>query len=267
MQASEGLVPRVPCFLWAIAYFAVKILDMSPLENLFVLDIETVSVAPEWNRLDENWQNLWAEKIGKQLPDGENPETFYPKRAAILAEFGKIICISAGYFRNQQGRLTFRVKSYSGHDEAEVLKSFIHDAGQWQAAKKQAAFAGHNIKEFDIPYICRRLVINGLPIPAWLDFQAMKPWETNLVDTMQLWRFGDFKNYTSLNLLAACLGVPSPKDDIDGSKVGEVYWQENNLPRIVEYCHKDVVTVAQVLLRFRNLPLLGAGDVEMVGGE
>jgi DNA polymerase elongation subunit (family B) len=240
---------------------------MSALENLFVLDIETVSSVPDWNQLDDTWQNLWTEKIVKQLPDGETAETFYPKRAAILAEFGKIICISAGYFRNHQGRFTFRVKSYSGDHESELLKAFLSDAGQWQSAKKQAAFAGHNIREFDIPYICRRLVINGIPIPAWLDFQAMKPWETNLVDTMQLWRFGDFKNYTSLNLLAACLGVPSPKDDIDGSKVGEVYWVEKNLPRIVEYCQKDVVTVAQVLLRFRNLPLLSEGDVEMVNSE
>jgi len=147
------------------------------------------------------------------------------------------------------------------------LKKFLHDAHQWQAARKNAAFAGHNIKEFDIPYLCRRLIINGMEVPAWLDFQAMKPWETNLVDTMQLWRFGDFKNYTSLNLLAACLGVPSPKDDIDGSKVGEVYWHDKNLPRIVEYCQKDVVTVAQVLLRFRNLPLLEEGNIEVVSSE
>lgn len=145
-----------------------------------------------------------------------------------------------------------------------LLKKFVKEAGQWQAKKKSAAFAGHNIREFDIPYLCRRLVINHLPIPAWLDFQAMKPWETNLVDTMQLWRFGDYKNYTSLNLLAACLGVPSPKDDIDGSKVGEVYWVENGIDRIAAYCQKDVVTVAQILLRFRNLELLGVGDVEIV---
>ncbi len=240
---------------------------MYPIDAHFVIDIETVSISPTWNDLGENWKQLWADKIIHQLPDGETPETFYPKRAAILAEFGKIICISAGYFRQAEGRLIFRVKSYASHNEAELLKSFLHDAGQWQSAKKQAAFAGHNIREFDIPFLCRRLIINGIPIPSWLDFQAMKPWETNLVDTMQLWRFGDYKNYTSLNLLAACLGVPSPKDDIDGSKVGEVYWVENDLPRIVEYCQKDVVTVAQVLLRFRSLPLLNEGEVEMVNSE
>ncbi len=240
---------------------------MYPIDSLLVIDIETVSRVEDWSKLDEPWQELWTQKIEKQLPDGESPETFYPKRAAILAEFGKIICISAGYFRSQGGKTGFRVKSYAGHNEAEILKRFLLDAAQWQASRKNAAFAGHNIKEFDIPYLCRRLIINNMAIPAWLDFQAMKPWETNLVDTMQLWRFGDFKNYTSLNLLAACLGVPSPKDDIDGSRVGEVYWQENNLPRIVEYCQKDVVTVAQVLLRFRNLPLMEEGDVEVVSSE
>lgn len=240
---------------------------MYPVDSLFVIDIETVSQAPDWSKLDEPWKELWTQKIEKQLPEGEDPGSFYPKRAAILAEFGKIICISAGYFRQQGGKLGFRVKSFAGHNEADILKKFLHDAHQWQAARKHAAFAGHNIKEFDIPYLCRRLIINGMEVPAWLDFQAMKPWETNLVDTMQLWRFGDYKNYTSLNLLAACLGVPSPKDDIDGSKVGEVYWEQNNLPRIVEYCQKDVVTVAQVLLRFRNLPLLEEGNIEVVHAE
>jgi uncharacterized protein YprB with RNaseH-like and TPR domain len=237
---------------------------MYPIDSLFVIDIETVSQVSDWSRLDDHWKDLWTQKIEKHLPEGEDPGTFYPKRAAILAEFGKIICISAGYFRQHAGKLSFRVKSYSGHTEPDLLKQFLQDAHQWQSARKNAAFAGHNIKEFDIPYICRRLIINGMEVPAWLDFQAMKPWETNLVDTMQLWRFGDFKNYTSLNLLAACLGVPSPKDDIDGSKVGEVYWEQNNLPRIVEYCQKDVVTVAQVLLKFRNLPLLEEQDVMVI---
>lgn len=237
---------------------------MYPIDSLFVIDIETVSRTRNWADLEDVWQDHWTKKIEKQLPEGETPETFYGQRAAILAEFGKVICISAGYFRQQSGKLSFRVKSFAGHNEAELLKKFLNDAGQWQAARKHSAFAGHNIREFDIPYLCRRMVVNDIPIPAWLDFQAMKPWETNIVDTMQLWRFGDYKNYTSLNLLAACLNVPSPKDDIDGSMVGEVYWEQNDLPRIVEYCQKDVVTVAQILLRFRHLPLLEEGDVNII---
>jgi hypothetical protein len=238
---------------------------MIPIENHLVIDIETVSRTKDWSDLNEDWQQLWANKIEKQLPEGETPETFFPQRAAILAEFGKIICISAGYFRLENNQWKFRVKSYSGDEEAVLLSNFLEEAGKWHAAKKQASFAGHNIREFDIPYLSRRLLINGIGLPAWLDFQSMKPWETNLMDTMQLWRFGDYKNYTSLNLLAACLGIPSPKDDIDGSKVGEVYWKDGNLPRIVEYCQKDVVTVAQILLRFRQLPILKEEDVEIVG--
>ena len=126
------------------------------------------------------------------------------------------------------------------------------------------SFTGHNIKEFDIPFICRRLLINGLVIPPFLDFQNMKPWETNMIDTFQYWRFGDYKHYTSLKLLAAALNVPSPKDDIDGSMVGDVYWKEKNLERIVTYCQKDVVTTANIVLRFKNLQLLNEGDVEIV---
>ena len=132
------------------------------------------------------------------------------------------------------------------------------------------SFTGHNIKEFDIPFICRRLIINGLTIPPFLDFQNMKPWETNMIDTFQYWRFGDYKHYTSLKLLAAALNVPSPKDDIDGSMVGGLYWepdkqqQEENLKRIAVYCQKDVVTTANILLRFKNLPLLHPEDITIV---
>ena len=140
--------------------------------------------------------------------------------------------------------------------ERVVLEEFLSLIGKSFNNPDKNRFCGHNIKEFDIPFLCRRLLINGLPIPAYLDFQNMKPWETNMIDTFQYWRFGDYKNYTSLKLLAASLNVPSPKDDIDGSMVGEVYWQEDNLQRIAIYCQKDVVTVANIILRFKNLPLL-----------
>jgi 3'-5' exonuclease len=149
-----------------------------------------------------------------------------------------------------------RIKSFSGDDEKKLLEDFISTINQMHQTGNKWCFAGHNIKEFDIPFICRRLLIKGLPIPHYLGFQNMKPWDTNLVDTFQYWRFGDYKNFTSLNLLAASLNVPSPKDDIDGSMVGDVYWQEKNLERITIYCQKDVVTVANIILRFKNLPLL-----------
>lgn len=226
------------------------------LDNLLFIDIETVSQYETFDELDDTWKALWAEKIERLLPEGDNIESFYTARAAIMAEFGKIICISVGYFRNEAGVLHLRVKSYYADTERELLLNVLQSLNQWQSSKKQVAFCGHNIREFDIPYLCRRLLVNNISIPCYLDFQSMKPWETNLVDTFQLWKFGDFKNYTSLKLLAACMNVPSPKNDIDGSQVGEVYWKENNIARIAAYCARDVITVGQLILRFRQMPLL-----------
>ncbi len=236
----------------------------APLDSLLFIDIETVSQYADFSEMPGLWKKLWQVKIEKQLSDSETVEEFYPKRAAILAEFGKIVCISSGYFISDSGKLRFRVRSFYGHDEKQLLQEVITAFNQWQSNKKQAFFCGHNIKEFDIPYLCRRLLVNDLLIPAYLDFQNMKPWETNLIDTFQLWKFGDFKNYTSLNLLAACMNVPSPKDDIDGSMVGDVYWKENNLERIATYCAKDVVTVAQLVLKFKLLPLMHDDDITLV---
>ena len=231
------------------------------IENLLLIDIETVSQFENYQSLPDIWKELWSDKIEKLLPEDETFESFYPKRAAIMAEFGKIICISAGYFKYEGDKLGMRIKSFYGHDEATLLKSVLASFTQWQSTKKSVAFCGHNIREFDIPYLCRRLLVNGFSIPPYLDFQTMKPWETNIVDTLQLWKFGDYKNYTSLNLLAACMNVPSPKDDIDGSMVGAVYWKEKDLNRIATYCQKDVVTVANIILRFKSLPLLTEDQV------
>jgi len=234
------------------------------IENLLMLDIETVSQFSAYGEIPKKWQDLWDHKVAMYLPDGETPESFYPKRAAILAEFGKVICISMGYFHNAGNGVQLRIKSFSGDDEKQLLQNFIQSVTQWQKVKRDMSFCGHNVKEFDLPYICRRLLVNGLAIPNYLNFQTMKPWETNIVDTMQFWKFGDFKNFISLNLLAACLGVASPKNDIDGSMVGDVYWQQQDLTRIVEYCQMDVVTVAQIVLRMKNLPLLQDANIEMV---
>jgi DNA polymerase elongation subunit (family B) len=236
----------------------------TPIESLLLIDIETVSQFGDYNSVPEIWQKLWQIKTERLMPEEDTAETFYPKRAAIMAEFGKIICISAGYFKRENGVLGMRVKSFYGHDEKALLESVINSFNQWQSNKKSVAFCGHNIKEFDIPYLCRRMLVNGLSVPKYLDFQAMKPWETNIVDTLQLWKFGDYKHYTTLNLLAACMGVPSPKDDIDGSMVGDVYWKENDLGRIAEYCQKDVVTVGQLMLRFKQMPLVEEENIVIV---
>ena len=234
------------------------------LENLLLIDIETVSEQPSYEVLTEEWKMLWQEKVQRSLPEGMSVEEFYPQRAGVMAEFAKVVCISIGYFKKEGGSHSLRVKSFYGDEEKELLADFLSTLRQLESTNNKWSFTGHNIKEFDIPFLCRRLLINGLVIPAILDFQNMKPWETNLIDTFQYWRFGDYKHYTSLKLLAAALKVPSSKDDIDGSMVGDVYWKDKQLQRIVTYCQKDVVTTSNIVLRFKNLPLLTNEQVVIV---
>lgn len=234
------------------------------LDNLLLIDIETVPQHPSFELLSEDWKHLWEEKTQRSLPDFTSAAEFYPQRAGVMAEFAKIVCISIGYFTKQDNALQLRLKSFYGDEEKKLLQDFIGTVNQMEAKNNKWCFAGHNIKEFDIPFICRRLVINSLPIPPYLDFQNMKPWDTNMIDTFQYWRFGDYKNYTSLKLLAAALGVPSPKDDIDGSMVADVYWKEKNIERIATYCQKDVVTTGNIILRFKNMELVKAENVVIV---
>ena len=231
------------------------------IENLFLLDIETVSSVQNFNLLNDEWKELWTEKILKSLPPDITAEEYYPKRAAILAEFAKVVCISTGYFKKENNELKLRIKSFYSENEKDVLESFTKMLDQLHSKNSRWIFTGHNIKEFDIPFLSRRMLVNNIAIPPYIDFQNMKPWDTPVLDTLHLWRFGDYKHYTSLKLLAATLGVPSPKDDIDGSKVGEVFWEEKNLERIAIYCQKDVATVANVLLRFKGLPLLNEQQI------
>lgn len=234
------------------------------LENLLLIDIETVSEQASFDTLSEEWKILWQEKVQRSLPEGTSAAEFYPQRAGVMAEFAKVICISIGYFKKEGSAFFLRVKSFYGDDEKKLLQDFLATLQQLEANNNKWSFTGHNIKEFDIPFICRRILINGLSIPPVLDFQNMKPWETNMIDTFQYWRFGDYKHYTSLKLLAAALKVPSSKDDIDGSMVGDVYWNEKQLQRIVNYCQKDVVTTGNIVLRFKNLPLLTNEQVVIV---
>ena len=235
-----------------------------PLDNLFLIDIETVSGREDFSFLDDVWKELWTEKISKNLPPNITSEEYYPMRAAILAEFAKVVCISFGYFKKENNEWQLRIRSLCSENELELLHDFVKTLKQLHSNNHQWIFTGHNIKEFDVPFLCRRMLINGIEIPPYIDFQNMKPWETPVLDTLHLWRFGDYKHYTSLKLLAAVLGVPSPKDDIDGSQVGNVYWKEKNLDRISIYCEKDVVTVANIMLRFKGLPLLRDDQIVLV---
>lgn len=231
--------------------------------NILFLDIETVPQYPAYQELPEDWRKLWDSKSASlsKYHEGQDNESLYP-RAGIYAEFGKIICVSCGVLQGNGDDRKMVLKSFYGDNEAELLVRFSSMLNKWSAGEPKSLCA-HNGKEFDFPYLCRRMVINGLPIPAILNVQGKKPWEVSHLDTMELWKFGDFKNYTSLNLLAHTLGIPTPKDDIDGSMVWEVYWKEKNLERIVTYCQKDVVTVAQILLRMQGEPLLGPEAVEI----
>jgi DNA polymerase elongation subunit (family B) len=236
----------------------------TPLQHLFFIDIETVSGRKNYSELNEEWKTLWDEKILKALPEKISSEEFYPLRAGIMAEFAKAVCISIGYFKTDNNHLHLRVKSFYSTDEQHLLQQFIETLNHLYTINNKWIFTGHNIKEFDIPFLCRRLIINEMPIPEYFDFQNLKPWETPILDTLHLWRFGDYKHYTSLKLLAAALNVPSPKDDIDGSQVGSVFWNENDLPRIAMYCQKDVATVANVVLRLMNKPLVSEQDIIVV---
>jgi 3'-5' exonuclease len=234
------------------------------IENLLFIDIETVPQQPDFTQLSAAWQALWTEKVRWLMPPDTTVEAFYPQRAGIMAEFAKVICVSMGYFRKEATGLQLRIKSFYGDDEKQLLANMLAALTELEAVNNKWSFTGHNIKEFDIPFLCRRLLANGMGIPPYLDFQNMKPWDTNMVDTFQYWRFGDYKNYTSLKLLAATLAIPSPKDDIDGSMVADVYYKEHDLERIVNYCQKDVITVANIVRRFKNLPVLEEGDVVVV---
>lgn len=234
------------------------------IEHLLFIDIETVPSSAEFEDLNGDWKKLWEEKVKKTIPENETAASFYSQRAGVMAEFSKIICISIGFCKREGKDLQLRIRSFAGDDESVLLNDFLKTLKTLESGKINWSFCGHNIREFDIPFICRRILANGLVLPASLDFQNMKPWETNLVDTFQYWRFGDYKNFTSLKLLAAVLGIPSPKDDIDGSQVAEVYWKEKNLQRIVTYCQKDVATTANIVMRFNNLPLIGTDNIVLV---
>ncbi len=227
------------------------------ISNLLLIDIETVPIVSEFNQLNADWQQLWIEKTSRNLGQEITPEEGWKMRGGILAEFGKIICISTGYFyKDEKEHQCFKIKSISGDDEVEVLKAFCDMCNKFYKHHRDFIFGGHNIKEFDIPYICRRILINNLPLPEYLWLHERKPWEIKMFDTLTWWRFGDIKNYTSLHLLANALNIPTSKTDIDGSKVQEIYYKEKNLTRIVAYCERDVIVVANIILRFKNLPLL-----------
>ena len=234
-------------------------LENISLTNILFLDIETVPQHSSFDDAPEVMKHLW-EKKSKYLirDDVETPDSIY-RQAGIYAEFGKVVCISCGYFSADR---KLRIKSFYGDDEKKILTEFSEMLCKF-FSKNDKQLCAHNGKEFDFPFLARRMVINNVPLPPVLDTPGKKPWEVNHLDTLELWKFGDYKSFTSLLLLATVLGVPTPKDDIDGSMVWDVYWNEKNLPRIVTYCQKDVLTIAQIFLRFQSEPPISLDNIEI----
>lgn len=222
------------------------------LERILFLDIETVPAVYEFSDLDEDTAKHYLTKNRFIIErDNLTPEQAY-ERAGIMAEFGKIVCISCGLVKDRiTGGKEIRLKSFANDDEETLLREFAAMVNDYYNTPNHI-LCGHNAKEFDFPYICRRMLINGIDLPGTLDIAGKKPWEINHLDTMELWKFGDYKHYTGLSLLCHIFGVPTPKDDISGADVARVYYEEKDLPRITTYCEKDVVALIQLFLKFRN---------------
>lgn len=233
----------------------LKLIDT---QKILFLDIETVPEKATFDELSETEKELFATKTEYQRTEDQSPASFY-ERAGIWAELGKIVCISVGFFNLMSNQREFRIKSFYCQEE-ELLMAFktLLENHFSQAAHLLCA---HNGKEFDFPYIARRMIIKGINLPAKLNLFNKKPWEVPYLDTLHLWRFGDYKHYTSLSLMTHVLGIPTPKDDIDGSQVARVYYEEKNIDRIISYCEKDVITIAQIDLRLRNETLLETDEI------
>ncbi len=228
------------------------------LENVLFLDIETVPLYANFYELDDTSKLLWDQKTKYQRKDEFSPEEFYD-RAGIWAEFGKIICISVGYFVFKGDNRNFRITTFHGEEDS-ILKEF-KILLETHYNKSYHLLCAHNGKEFDFPYIARRMIIHKIDIPINLNLFGKKPWEVPHLDTLELWKFGDYKTYTSLKLMTHVLGIPSPKDDIDGSEVCDVYYKEKDIDRIIRYCEKDTIAVAQIILRLRNEELLEEDEI------
>lgn len=234
-------------------------LQQVEIDHILFLDIETVSQYPSYNEMPDNLKSLWDKKASHLRKEEQTPEELYG-RAGIYAEFGKIICISAGIFDHKGESRKLRIKSFYGEDEHKILTDFGHLLNGL-SDRKSTMLCAHNGKEFDFPYIARRMLVKEIKIPWLLDISGKKPWENNFIDTMELWKFGDYKHYTSLDLLTTILKLPSPKDEIDGSMVAELFWNNKAFDSIVKYCEKDVIAIARLILRFKGEEIIKDEDI------
>ena len=236
------------------------------LRNLLILDIETVALTKEYQKLNADLRKHWERKSSFLRNEDElTSEELFSEKAGIYAEFGKVITVAFGIFHDlPDGSLALRVKSVTGHDEAALLKE-IKDLLETIFDPENLRLCAHNGKEFDFPYLSRRMLINGIKLPYVLDNSGKKPWEVNFLDTMEMWKFGDRKNFTSLDLLTTIFNIPSSKSDIDGSMVNKVYYEEENgLERIRKYCQGDVIATAQLFLKMNALPVVDEKNITIV---
>ncbi|MFM7106731.1 MAG: 3'-5' exonuclease [Flavobacteriales bacterium] len=230
------------------------------LDEVLFLDLETVPAEADISQLTDEWKNLWEEKSRFIREKNQSSLEESYSSAGIFAEFGKIICIGLGYFAQRQGERIFRVRSIEGDDEKKVLQEFANLL-ESHTGKPFRLLCAHNGKEFDFPYLCRRMLVHGIQLPQLLNIAGKKPWEVAHLDTMELWKFGDYKNYTSLKLLAQLFSIPTPKDDISGADVYNVYYKEQNIDRIATYCRKDVITMARVMQKFMGMSAIDDSQV------
>jgi len=231
---------------------------MEYLKGILFIDIETVPTEPDHSLLTERMQAEWARKAKLLKPGSDgviDPPTLFGERAGIYSEFAKVVCIGIGGLYEQDGKWKMRLKSLVNDNEKALLNDFCSVITKFAKSYKDLRFCGHNIKEFDLPFLCRRMVINSVGLPDCMQLSGKKPWEINHIDTMELWKFGDNKNFTALSLLAEVLGIPSPKNDLDGSMVAQVFWRDKDLQRIGNYCMQDVLTSARVYLRLKGLAI------------
>lgn len=243
---------------------------LKDLKRILFIDIETVATRSTYDELSSDMQKHWLRK-SKQIKtelhfDDENDRArqLYLDKAGIFAEFAKVVCVSAGLLSTKEDEVkSVRLRSFYGHDEKIVLQEFADVLNKHFNRTNRFFLCGHNLREFDVPFLCRRMLLNGIKLPALLNIPGKRPWQTpHLIDTLEYWKFGDYKNYTSLDLLTSIFGLPTPKDDLDGSLVGEAYWVRDDMKAIVEYCEKDVISVIQLYFKFNGFPLLGEEQVE-----
>ncbi len=228
--------------------------------NVLFLDIETVPVSPNYESLSDSWKALWDKKAIRIGEEKESPSDCY-NRAGIYAEFGKVVCISIGIYRDFGTSRIFKLKSFACDDEAVLLKDFCLLL-ESHFNQDHHLLCAHNGREFDFPYLARRILVNKLSLPSLLDIAGRKPWEIQHLDTLQLWKFGDYKHYTSLDLLSQLFEIKSPKGDLDGSKIYKAYWEEKSLSKIQAYCEQDVTAVCQLFLAYKGIPLLNPSEIK-----